>query len=340
MPCHRICLILLVLGTLVPTTLSRAQEPAQNEARGDLPTYRANVNVVNLFFNVKDRHGALIPDLKKEDFTILEDGNAQTIKYFAAEANQPLTLGILIDTSPSQTRVLPLEQEAGSYFLRDVLQSRDLAFVISFDLNVDLLHDFTNSPAELKSALYKAKINDGGHVGIMPGMGGGPFPTAQRACCTYLYDAVYLAGHEMLAKEVGRKAMVILTDGEDEGSRLKITDAIEAAQKADAIVYVILIADRGFYSSQGAGYSGDRVMRKLAEETGGRVIDVGNKEDKLKAAFAQISKELRSQYNIGYTPTNSKLDGSFRKVQVHPANADYKVQTRMGYYAIKSQTGD
>jgi VWFA-related protein len=145
-----------------------------------------------------------------------------------------------------------------------------------------------------------------------------------------LYDAVYLAAHDQLAHEVGRKAMILLTDGEDQGSQLRIKDAIEAAQKSDSICYVILIADRGFY---GFGYSGDSEMKKLAGETGGRVIEVGNKMEKLKEAFDQIANELRSQYNLGYTPTNSAQDGSFRKIEVR-SKQSYKVQTRSGYYAI------
>ena len=148
-----------------------------------------------------------------------------------------------------------------------------------------------------------------------------------------LYDAVYLSSNEMLAKEVGRKAMILLTDGEDEGSKLKIKDAIEAAQKADAIVYVLLCADRGGYYSLGMSYSGEGEMRKLTEATGGRVINVGNKLDKLKEAFDQISAELRSQYNIGYTSTNTALDGSYRKLEVK-SKQGYKIQTRAGYYAM------
>jgi VWFA-related protein len=147
-----------------------------------------------------------------------------------------------------------------------------------------------------------------------------------------LYDAVYLSANEMLAKEVGRKAMVLLTDGEDEGSKLKIRDAIEAAQKADAIVYVLLCADRGFYGGFGMGYSGASEMEKLTEATGGRMINVGNKFDKLKEAFDQIAAELRSQYNIGYTSTNTKLDGAYRKLQIKNKQG-YKIQTRAGYYA-------
>jgi VWFA-related protein len=146
-----------------------------------------------------------------------------------------------------------------------------------------------------------------------------------------LYDAVYLASNEKLASEVGRKAMILLTDGEDQGSRSRIRDAIEAAQRADAMVYVLLIADRGFYG--GFGYSGDRDMKKLCQETGGRVIEVGNKQDKLKQAFDQLAAELRSQYSIGYTPTNNTRDGTYRKVEVKAKGGDYRVQARAGYYA-------
>jgi VWFA-related protein len=127
--------------------------------------------------------------------------------------------------------------------------------------------------------------------------------------------------------------MIILTDGEDQGSQLKLKDAEEAAQKSDSIVYVLLCADRGFYGGFG-GFSGDSEMKKLASETGGRVIEVGNKLDKLKAAFDQISNELRSQYNIGYTPVNTALDGTFRKVEVRPSTKEYKIQARSGYYAV------
>ncbi len=140
-----------------------------------------------------------------------------------------------------------------------------------------------------------------------------------------------LASHDELAQQVGRKAMIILTDGEDQGSQLKIKDAIEASQKSDSIVYVLLCADRGFYGF--GGYSGEGEMRKLSQETGGRVIDVGNKQDKLKAAFDQIASELRSQYSVGYTPTNSVKDGTFRKVEIRPKEKDYKIQARSGYYA-------
>jgi VWFA-related protein len=299
-------------------------------------TLKINVELVQLFFNVKDKHGALIPNLTKDNFDLLEDGQPQTIKYFKAESDLPLTLGILLDTSGSQRRVLDMEKEVGGSFLESTLRPKDEAFVISFGTDIELLQDFTSSVSRLKHALNDASMNAGG-VGCAGGPIGpqGPIPcgsNGQRG--TALYDAVYLASHDELSHEVGRKAMILLTDGEDEGSKLKIKDAIEAAQKADAICYVLLIADRGFYGGLGGlGYNGPSEMKKLTQETGGRVIDVGNKIEKLRDAFDQISRELRSQYNIGYTPTNANRDGSFRKVDIKPKQGDYKIQARSGYYA-------
>jgi VWFA-related protein len=312
-----------------------AQEPAPERQTDDpVQTFKVDVNVVNVFFNVKDKRGLLIPDLPKDQFQILEDGKPQTIKYFSAEANQPLTLGILIDSSVSQERVLPIEKEVGSAFLREVLREKDLAFVIGFDVNVDLLQDFTNDPRELRAGMNRARINGGGGGGGIPGLGGGPIPNSNPRG-TLLYDAVYLGSNEKLAKEVGRKAMILLTDGEDQGSRTRLREAIEAAQRADAMIYVLLIADRGFYG--GYGYSGDHEMKKLCQETGGRMIEVGNKPEKLKQAFDQVAAELRSQYSIGYTPTNSKRDGTYRKVEVKAIGKDYRVQARAGYYAASAR---
>jgi VWFA-related protein len=320
-----------------------AQPPAQNQqpatnsqksqdSQEPTTTLKVNVNVVQLFFNVKEKHGGLVPNLKKDDFEIYEDGKPQAIKYFTAESNLPLTLGMMIDASGSQRNVIDMEKEVGGAFLRQILSEKDEAYVISFDITVDLLQDFTRDTHRLQAALNKAKVNVDYSSGGIPGMGGGPVPQRGNSPGTLLYDAVYLSSHDMLSKEVGRKAMIILTDGQDEGSRLKLQDAIEAAQKADAIVYVLLCADRGFYG--GFGYSGEGDMRKLTEQTGGRVINVGNKFDKLREAFDQIAAELRSQYNIGYTPTNEKKDGTYRKVEIK-SKQGYKIQARAGYYAGK-----
>lgn len=319
----------------VPPAQPSAAAPAQQSEEDQKPTetLKVNVNVVQLFFNVKDKHGALIPNLTKNDFEIAEDGKPQTIKYFTAESNLPLTLGMMIDASGSQRNVIDMEKEVGAAFLKQILTDKDEAFVISFDITVDLLQDFTRDTHRLQAALNKAKVNVDYSSGGIPGMGGGPVPQRGNSPGTLLYDAVYLSAHDMLSKEVGRKAMILLTDGQDEGSRLKIQDAIEAAQKADAIVYVLLCADRGFYGGFG-GYSGEGEMRKLTEQTGGRVINVGNKFDKLREAFDQIAAELRSQYNIGYTPTNAKKDGTYRKIEIKDKQG-YKIQARSGYYAGK-----
>jgi VWFA-related protein len=303
-----------------------AQKPEENQTPEE--TLKLSVNVVGLFFNVKDKHGALVPSLTKNDFEVEEDGKPQTIKYFAAESNLPLTLGMLIDSSGSQIRVLDMEKEVGGAFLRQILTDKDEAYVIDFNVDASLVQDYTRDVHRLQAALNNVKINTG-----VSGVGGGPVPTAPGSQAgTVLYDAVYLSAHDMLSKEVGRKAMILLTDGEDEGSQLKIKDAIESAQKADAIVYVLLCADRGFYGSMRVGYSGESEMRRLSEATGGRVINVGNKFDKLKEAFDQIAAELRSQYNLGYTPTNAVQDGSYRKLEIK-SKQGYKIQSRAGYYA-------
>ncbi len=336
-PVLRALLFLIVVAGLSASAQQTSSSPTQNQNQDQdqaATTLKVNVNVVQLFFNVKDKKGALIPSLTKNDFQILEDGKPQTVKYFAAESDLPLTLGILIDASGSQARVLDMEKQVGGEFLSQILRDKDMAFVLSFDVNADLLQDFTSSVHLLKEALNQARINTGGGGGGgIPGLGGGTVPTPGGPKGTVLYDAVYLAAHDELSQQVGRKAMILLTDGEDQGSQLRIKDAIEAAQKSDSIVYVLLCADRGFYGTFG-GYSGDSDMKKLTSETGGRVIEVGNKFDKLKEGFAQIANELRSQYNIGYTPSNPALDGTFRKVEIHTSDKDYKIQSRNGYYAV------
>jgi len=312
------------------------QDQQKGEDQDTTETVKINVDVVQFFFNVKEKKGALIPNLPKDEFTLLEDGKPQTIKYYSPESNLPLTLGILIDSSASQENVLPMEQQVGGAFLSEVLRPKDMAFVMDFNIGVSLLQDFTSSVSRLKAALNSVRINSGGQAVVsgLPGQGGGPVPTMGTPKGTLLYDAVYLASHDQMGQQVDRKAMILLTDGEDQGSQYRIKDAIEAAQKADTIVYVLLCADRGFYGW--TGYSGDSEMKKLTTETGGRVIEVGNKTEKLKAAFDQISQELRSQYYIGYVPTNPNKDGGFRRVQIQ-SKSGYKIQGRSGYYAVPAK---
>jgi len=291
--------------------------PAAPPDETPMATFKQTVSLVDLFFTVKDKNGNLIPHLTKNECTFLEDKVPQTLKSFTAETDQPLTLGILLDTSGSQQRVLPLEQQAGSQFLEHVLRSKDEAFLVSFDVNVDLLQDFTNSPHLLARAMDKAEINTAGGNGTgIPGLGGGTIPTIGDPKGTLLYDAIDLAAREKLNQETGRKALIILTDGQDEGSRTKIGEAIAEAQKNNVIVYVILIADREMYWDQGEGYFGYSAAKRISDETGGRVIDVGNNGKKLEAAFQQIQDELRTQYLASYIPSNLKDDGSFRHIGV------------------------
>ena len=311
--------------------------PAQAPDETPVATFKVNVNLVDLFFTVKDSKGNLVPHLNQQNCTVLEDKVPQTLKTFVAETNEPLTLGILLDTSGSQQRLLPMEEGAASQFIQQVLRSKDEAFAASFDVNVDLLQDYTNSPRLLTHALSKAEINTaGGNGSGIPGLGGGTVPTVGDPKGTLLYDAIDLAANEKMNQETGRKALIILTDGEDEGSRTKIGDAIAAANRNNVIVYVILCADRQMYWSQGEGYYGYGPARRISDETGGRLIDVGNNGNKLQAAFQQIQDELRTQYVASYSSSNTKADGTFRKVTVDchgDTDQNLKVNVRKGYYA-------
>jgi VWFA-related protein len=297
---------------------------------GDVQTLKVNVNLVNVYFSVRDKSG-YITNLHKDDCSIYEDKSLQKTKNFTQEKNLPLTIGILLDTSGSQQNVLPLEQTSGAEFLKDVLTPKDEAFLISFDINVNLLADYTNSPREIKRAIDSAVINTGAGTGSVTGNGN---PRG-----TLLFDAVYLAAHDKLRQEAGRKILVLLTDGGDQGSQENLKTATEAAQKANAIIYVILIADRGFYGGFGMGYTGDADMERLAKDTGGRVINVGNNGKKLQEAFDQIQDELRTQYLASYTPTNPKInDGTFRTLNI-TCQPGQKIQARKGYYAMADMQG-
>jgi VWFA-related protein len=313
------CLITLLLAG---PGWAQDRAPAAG-SQDQTPTFRKNVNLVNVFFTVKDKHGALLPNLQKDQFEVLEEGKPQTVKYFTAETNLPLTLGMMVDSSQSMERMLAEEKIVATDFLRKVLTDKDLAFVISFDISVDLLQDLTSDIHLLRSGLDKARINVGTGGGGFPGIGQGPIPISHPKG-TLLYDAIYLGANDMLSKQVGRKAMIILTDGVDQGSQSKLRDALEAAQKADVICYVLLMFDPRYGSDMSD-------MSHLAEQTGGRAISVGN-PDKLAKAFTEISNELRSQYSLGYTPSNEKHDGTFRKIEVKSKDG-YKIQARKGYYA-------
>ena len=287
--------------------------------------------MVNVLASVRDKHNALIPNLSKDDFTVFEDGKPQPIKYFTRETDLPLTIGLLVDVSRSQEFLIDIERRAATEFFGDVLRKKDMAFLISFGEESELLQDFTNSVKLLNEGLQRLRVSSG--VG---GLHPGPVPTMSQPRGTVMYDAVYLAATDRLRSEVGRKVIVLITDGVDQGSRLTRNQAIEAAQKGDAVIYSIYYVDPRAYGPFGGGGGGEGELRKMSDETGGRVYKVDRKHT-LEAVFKELQEEMRSQYAIGYTPLNDQKDGSYRKVEIKLANKELKAQARKGYYAIKPE---
>ena len=331
-------------------------------------TVSVQVNVVNVLATVRDKHGKIVNDLTKDDFVMTEDGRPQTIRYFTKESDLPLTLGLLVDTSLSQRRVLDQERSASHGFLDQMLRvDKDQAFVIHFDREVELLQDLTSSRDKLEVALEQLQTpqlnqtsgNDPSSSDPNSGrgsrrMGGGG---------TLLYDAVYLASDEVMKKQQGRKALIVLSDGVDHGSKETLESAIATAQRSDTVVYSILFKDDeregggGFGGPRigmggggmgggmgrhggGGGYpraeqrpDGKKVLERISKETGGRMFEV-SKKDPIDQIYDQIEEELRSQYSLGYTPDRAAADGPlYRKIQLTTKQNGLVVQTRDGYYA-------
>ncbi len=302
--------------------------PAQQPAGGEGPLIKVNVNVVNVLCTVRNKANGLVGNLEKRDFTVFEDGKQQTITDFARETDVPLTLALLVDVSESQERLIDVERRAAHDFFTHVLRQKDEAFLISFGAEAELLQDSTNSPKLLLDGLDQLRLSVP-VTGIHPG----PVPTAQNLAGTILYDAVYLAANEKLKGEVGRKAIIVITDGVDTGSKISRDQSIEAAQRADSIIYSIFYQDIAAYGGLfGGGGGGYGELQRMSGDTGGRVFRVDRKYT-LDDVFRDLQEELRSQYSISYTPTNSKHDGTFRKIDLRASSKDYKVQTRKGYYA-------
>jgi VWFA-related protein len=310
------------------TWQSGSQPSQQEQTPQSSQTIIARTALVNVFATVRDKHHAIVNNLTQDDFRIYEDGVEQKVAYFAKEMDLPITLGILIDTSGSQQAILGAEQDTASRFVKEIMRKKDEAMVISFDFDVNLLADFTEDTSVLERAIHRTQINAVSSGGVVTP---GTIPQGSNGG-TDLYDAVYLACHDELASEAGRKAVIVLTDAEDTGSKLTVQDAIEAAQRADTVIHILLLSDEPFYYSMGLGYSGASVANKMASDTGGRVIGVRN-EKSLEKAFDELTDELRQQYVLGYYPTNTNRDGTFRKIKVEVTNSDYKILARKGYYA-------
>jgi VWFA-related protein len=315
--------LLAVLLALAPLL------PAQDEP------IRVDVNLVSVLASVRGKSGALIGNLDKGDFKIFEDGKEQTIKNFSRETDLPLTIGLLVDTSESQERLIEIERRAAAQFFSKVLRTKDEAFLIQFGAEAELLQDSTNSTRLLQDGLRQLRLSV--PVG---GLHPGPVPTAQNQAGTILYDAVYLAANDRLRNDVGRKAIVLITDGVDTGSKVSRDKAVEAAQKADAIIYSIYYVDRaaygGGFGTISLGSSGEGELRRMSSETGGQVFHV-DRNHTLDDAFREIQDEMRSQYAITYQPPSPKRDGSYHKIDLRVSSKDNKVQARKGYYAIEPE---
>jgi VWFA-related protein len=343
--------------------LLRAQE-------GQAPAFSTDVNVVNVFATVRDKDGKIVRNLSKDDFALEEDGRPQAIRYFSQQSDLPLTLGLLVDTSMSERRMLGTERDASRTFFEQVLRpDRDKAFLIHFDREVELLQDLTSSRERLEKALDdmdKPQWKNADDQSGGSGNGGSPDSRGgrrggMRGGGTTLYDAVYLASHDLLSQQTGRKALILLTDGEDRGSKVSLNEAIDSAQHADTLAYAVRIADeeqmnRGFggpgmgrrggmggggWGGRGGGPygrgpaesrpDGKKVLQQISKETGGAYFDVTKKKT-VDQIYSEIEEDLRNQYSIGYTPDRPATDAAFRKIQLTAKRKGLIVQAREGYY--------
>jgi VWFA-related protein len=360
--------LLAALGLFPAARLLRGQQQTQ-PAQQPPATFSTNVKVVNVFATVRDKQGHVVNDLTQNDFLLDEDGRAQVIRYFSRETDLPLTLGLLVDTSGSQRNVLADERLASYHFLDKMMrEDKDMAFVIHFDFEVELLEDLTSSRQTLRKALDELEIgtqrrqqgNQGGTGNSGGGYpGGGGYPQGRGrggrgGGGTDLYDAVYLGADEIMRKQHGRKAMIILSDGVDTGSKLSLSAAVESAQRSDTLVYAILFSDPDAYGGMGmpGGFGGRRrgmgggmppgrgmgntedgkkVLQRISTETGGRFFEV-SKRMPIDKVYEAIEEDLRSQYSIGYTPEGGANNSEYRRIHLTTKQKGLAVQTREGYY--------
>lgn len=330
--------LLGALGLIPASRILCAQE--QNAPP---PGFSTTVKVVNLFASVRNPKGQVVTDLTQSDFLLDEDGKPQTIRYFSRETDLPLTVGLLVDTSGSTRNVLPDERSASYRFLDKVMRAdKDMAFLIHFDFEVELLQDLTNSKAALQKGLDRLEVGNGRQLQRRSG-GGGRYPGGggRRGGGTTLYDAVYLGADEIMKKQQGRKAIILLSDGVDNGSKLTLERAVESAQRSDTLVYSILFDDPngnagfGGHGRMGGGRRGSeedgrKVLQRLARETGGRYFEV-SKRQSIDQVYESLEEELRSQYSIGYTP-DAASSNDYRHIHLTTKQKSLIVQTREGYY--------
>ena len=352
----------LGFGQTPSQPLSSEKLPGQQPSA--TPAITKEVTVVNVLATVRDKHGEIIRSLTKDDFQLQDDGRPQTIRYFSRESDLPLTLGVLVDTSLSQRRVLGQECSASATFLDQVLRvDKDLAFIIHFDHEVELQQDLTSSRQKLQSALNDlqepqfAQANSDDSQGSQRG---GSHRRGGSGGGTLLYDAVYLGSNEVMAKQQGRKAILVLSDGVDRGSKETLASAVEAAQRANTLVYSVLFTDRD-ESSNAGGWSrpgmggmggmgrhgggrgrypqeslpdGKKILQQLSKETGGQLFEVSKKEA-LDQIYSKIQESLRNQYSLGYTPDPASSGPAYHKISLTTNQKGLIVQARDGYYSSR-----
>ena len=299
---------------------------------------KVETNLTNIFFTAADKNKRFLSNLKAEDIRVLEDGQEQAVFTFQTNIDLPLSLAILIDTSFSEERTLPDEKIAARAFLEDVLRpSRDEAAIVSFTGETTLEQGFTGNLERLRRAIDHVEfIPPSGYIGGGVVVNGTPPISGTNqsiAGSTAIWDAVWATSEELIgaSAEHTRRAIILLTDGDDTSSRMKMHEAIERAQKADALIYAIGIGDRYTYNVD------EGSLRKIAEQTGGRAYFPRHERD-LRDAFAQIQKDLREQYLVAYSPSNKQRDGSYRRIEIQLVNPDLKQQNiklnyRSGYFA-------
>jgi VWFA-related protein len=285
-------------------------------------TFSTSVNLVTLLATVRNREGGIVKDLNQDDFVLEEDGRLQTIRFFSRDSNLPLTLGLLVDTSRSQLKLLDAERQASYVFLDRVLRNDDQAFIVSFDIAVQVLQGFTNSRELLSGALDRLRI--------------------PARVSTLLYEAIREISDDAMRQQGGRKAFILLSDGVDVGSEATLGTAIEYAQRADTLIYSIwfhgkwkawsvlggpaLVASQSMYRAKGKS-----TMQRLSLETGGRFFEV-TKDESIENIYRQIEEELRNQYSFGYTSDHQGSDEQYRKIKLTVKRPGMIVRTRAGYY--------
>jgi len=323
----------LALASPSPTPRTRDELPQDSDE-----VVKFDTNLTNIFFTAADKNRRFISDLKAEDIRVLEDGQPQEIFTFQTNIDLPLSLAILIDTSASEERTLPDEKAAARAFLENMMRpSKDEAAIVSFTGETTLEQGFTGSVERLRRAIDRVEfVPPSGYIGGGVVVNGTPPISGTNqslAGSTAIWDAVWATSEELISAsaENTRRAIILLTDGDDTSSRMKIHDAIERAQKADALIYAIGIGDRyTFNVDEGS-------LRKIAEATGGRAYFPKHERD-LNDAFTQIQRDLREQYLVAYSPSNKTRDGSYRRIEIQLVNPalrqqNLKLNYRSGYFA-------